>query len=153
MAYSCCLAGSDAAMVSTFATVLSTLRPAAVTTLARLDVVELARRAPELLVCDVDELEVDPLEMLRRIRFVLPHCTIAVYTGTMERAWSVACHLAGVNCMLSKYSKERVLVGGIRAAIESGCYTDPRFTERRDLSKDVTDFALFKNATSRFRDD
>ena len=69
----------------------------------------------------------DQLELLRRIRFVLPDCVIAVYTGVMNRAWSLACHLAGANCMLSKQSEQRDLSTGLRRALLSGCYTDPRF--------------------------
>lgn len=95
-------------------------------TLARLDVPELGILAPDLLVCDVDATEKDSLELLRQIRFVLPECLIAVYTGTAKRTWVVACHLAGANCLLSKGSDERQLSKGLRWAIRSGCYTDPR---------------------------
>jgi DNA-binding NarL/FixJ family response regulator len=83
--------------------------------------------APDLLVCDIDALDVDPLEFLRRVRFVLPQCTIAVYAGVMESAWAVRCHLAGANCLLSKDSDERSISSGLRNAISIGCYTDPRF--------------------------
>ena len=96
-------------------------------TVAGLDVAHLGKLAPDLLVCDVDELTIDPLELLRQLRFVLPECLIALYTGNMKRTWSVACHLAGVNCMLSKDADERVLAKGLRDARRSGCYTDPRF--------------------------
>jgi len=95
--------------------------------IARLDVTELGKLAPELLVCDIDRLEVDSLEMLRRIRFVLPDCLIAVYTGVAKRAWGVACHLAGANCVLLKDSDEGELSIGLRYVLQSGCYTDPRF--------------------------
>ena len=65
--------------------------------------------------------------MLRRIRFVLPDCMIAVYTGVMKRTWSRACHLAGGNLSASKDSDERDLSEGLRGALQSGCYYDPRF--------------------------
>ena len=110
-----------------FSAVFKAAGAPALATLARLDVTELGRLAPDLLVCDVDELDVDPLEMLRRIRFVLPDCMIAVYTGVMKRTWGRACHLAGANCLLSKDSDERDLSEGLRGALQSGCYTDPRF--------------------------
>jgi DNA-binding NarL/FixJ family response regulator len=96
-------------------------------TLARLDVAELGRLVPSLLVCDIDKVDVDPLELLRRIRFVLPDCMIAVYTGVKERTWGLACHLAGANCLLSKDSSEQELAGGVRDALQTGCYTDPHF--------------------------
>jgi DNA-binding NarL/FixJ family response regulator len=95
--------------------------------IARLDVTELGRLAPTLLICDVDHTKVDALELLRQIRFVLPDCLIAVYTDVMKSTWGVSCHLAGVNCMLSKDSDERGLAHGVRNALHSGCYTDPRF--------------------------
>lgn len=127
MASSCCLAGITGVAIPTFAAVLTAAGIVAPATVARLDVPELGRLAPDLLICDVDTSEVDALELLRRIRFVLPECIIAVYTGIMKRSWGVECHLAGVNCMLSKDADERQLTKGVRDALRSGCYTDPRF--------------------------
>jgi DNA-binding NarL/FixJ family response regulator len=96
-------------------------------TLERLDVPALRKLAPDILVCDVDDSDVDALELLRQIRFVLPYTLIAVYTGVMDREWGLACHLAGSNCLLSKNSDERELADGLQDALRSGCYTDPRF--------------------------
>jgi DNA-binding NarL/FixJ family response regulator len=127
MARTCCLAGIDPAMVPLFSGVFKAAGVPALATLARLDVTELGKIAPDLLICDVDGVDVDALELLRRIRFVLPDCVIAVYTGVMERQWCLACHLAGANCLLSKDSDERDLSGGVRGALLTGCYTDPRF--------------------------
>jgi len=97
------------------------------TNLARLNVVELGELKPGLLVCDVDGLEVDSLELLRQLRFVLPGCIIVVYTAMMKRTWSVECHLAGANGLLAKDSTEAELVAGLRLAVRNGCFTDPRF--------------------------
>jgi DNA-binding NarL/FixJ family response regulator len=110
-----------------FANVLAAAGIPAPALVARLDVSELGRLTPDLLICDVDESEVDALELLRQIRFVLPECLIAVYTGVMTSSWGIACHLAGVNCMLSKDADESRLIKGVRDALRSGCYTDPRF--------------------------
>jgi DNA-binding NarL/FixJ family response regulator len=96
-------------------------------TIARLDVAILGRLKPDLLVCDIDAVEVDRLELLRRIRFVVPECLIAVYTGVIRQSWSLACHLAGANCLLAKDSDERGLTEGVHDAMQSGCYTDPHF--------------------------
>src|ERR1700684_3538403 len=96
----CCLAGVDTAAVEMFGAVLRAVGLRAAATLMPLDVVQLHAAAPELLVCDLDGLDVDPLELLRQIRFVLPNCTIAVFTGIMDRRWGAACHLAGANCLL-----------------------------------------------------
>jgi DNA-binding NarL/FixJ family response regulator len=127
MARICCLAGIDEAMVPMFSAVFKAAGESPLATLARLDVPELGRLLPDLLVCDVDATEKDPLELLRQIRFVLPDCLIAVYTSVTERTWLVACHLAGANCLLSRESDERQLSTGLRLALRHGCYTDPRF--------------------------
>jgi DNA-binding NarL/FixJ family response regulator len=122
-----CLAGIDGAMVPIFSAVFKAAGEPALATLARLDVTELGKLAPDLLVCDIDAIAVDPLELLRQLRFVLPDCLIAVYTGVMERTWGRSCHLAGANCLLAKNSDEKRLAEGLRSALASGCYTDPRF--------------------------
>jgi DNA-binding NarL/FixJ family response regulator len=127
MARSCCLAGIEPAMVPTFRAAFKAAGVPARASLARLDVTELGKLAPSLLVTDVDNCAVNPLELLRQIRFVLPESLIAVYTGDVDRSWGLACHLAGANCLLSKESDERALLIGLRGALESGCYTDPRF--------------------------
>jgi DNA-binding NarL/FixJ family response regulator len=127
MVHVCCLAGIDRTIVPMFGTVLRTAGVRTAATIARLDVTELGHLAPDLLVCDVDKSEVDALELLRQMRFVLPDCLIAVYTGLTKRTWGVACHLAGVNCILSKDADEAALARGVRSALRSGCYTDPRF--------------------------
>jgi DNA-binding NarL/FixJ family response regulator len=94
---------------------------------ASLNVAELGRLSPDVLVCDLDEVDADPLELLRQLRFVLPDCLIVVYSGLMDRVWSRSCHLAGANCLLAKTSGERALSSGLRGALVSGCYTDPQF--------------------------
>ena len=114
-------------MIPLFSSALRAAGVPALVTIARLDVAQLGRLAPNLLVCDVDGADVDQLELLRRLRFVLPDCLIAVYTGTLKRSWGVACHLAGVNCMLSKTADERNLTAGLHDALQNGCYTDPGF--------------------------
>jgi DNA-binding NarL/FixJ family response regulator len=127
MAYVCCLAGIHRSAVPLLSAVLRAAGLSPLATIARLDVTELGKLAPDLLVCDVDELDVDRLEFLRRIRFVLPGCLIAVYTGVMKRPWGLQCHLAGANCLLSKGSDEAALSLGVRDTLLSGCYTDPGF--------------------------
>lgn len=92
-----------------------------------INVTELGLASPQLAVLDIDHLEVDALELLRMLRFVLPECIIAVYSGTLERDWARRCHLAGANCVLSKSSDGPELVAGLRRALSSGCFTDPRF--------------------------
>ncbi len=127
MARVCCLAIVDPEEVALLGAALKGAGEAALSILAPLDVAELAKLSPDILIVDIDRLEIDPLEMLRRLRFVLPECLIVVYTGIMQHAWSRACHLAGANCVLSKESLESQLSDGLRSAIWGGCFTDPRF--------------------------
>lgn len=94
---------------------------------SRLGVTEVGLLAPRVLVVDVHGLAVDPLEMLRMLRFVLPGCIIAVYTNVLEEAWALACHTAGANCLLSKASDATQLAIGLRGSLRSGCFTDPSF--------------------------
>ncbi|MGA8575521.1 MAG: hypothetical protein WB609_07535 [Candidatus Cybelea sp.] len=94
---------------------------------AHLDVAALRKLAPDVLIADIDRQRVDPLEMLRQLRFVLPECVIVVFTGSIGPTWARACHLAGASCVLSKESRKPLLISGLRHAIKTGCYTDPRF--------------------------
>ena len=129
MVQSSCLAGIAGDKVAMFGSVLRKAGQPALATISRLDVTELGQLHPTLVICDVDDLQIDPLEMLRRLRFVLPECLIVVYTGLLERTWCIACHLAGANCVLSKESSGIELSSGLRGAMQNGCYTDPRFAK------------------------
>lgn len=93
----------------------------------RLGVTELGLLAPTVLVLDVDGLDVEPLETLRMLRFVLPTCMIAVYTNVLEETWALACHMAGANCLLSKSSDAAQIAAGLRGSLRRGCFTDPTF--------------------------
>jgi DNA-binding NarL/FixJ family response regulator len=94
----------------------------------RINVSELGTLAPGILVLDIDGLEVDPIETLRMLRFVLPGCILAVYTDVLEEQWARACHLAGANCLLAKTSDTAVVSRGLRHSLASGCFTDPNFS-------------------------
>jgi DNA-binding NarL/FixJ family response regulator len=95
--------------------------------IATINVTALGRAAPQLLVLDIDGLETDPIEMLRMTRFVLPQCSIAVYTLTLQLDWARSCHIAGANCLLSKRAGELDIITGLRSALATGCFTDPDF--------------------------
>lgn len=96
------------------------------TTVSLLDIPVLNALAPEVLVVDIDRLETEPHEALRRLRFVLPDCVIVVYTGSTPFSVIRGCHSAGANCLLSKHSSEEQLTSGLRSAMWNGCFTDPR---------------------------
>jgi DNA-binding NarL/FixJ family response regulator len=119
------MAGIDDAVVPMFSDVFKGSGEPALAILARLNVTELGRLAPDVLVCDVDGFDIDQLEFLRQLRFVLPDCLIAIYTGNETRSWVRAAHSAGVNCVLAKGSDAQRLSIGLREALSTGCYTDP----------------------------
>jgi DNA-binding NarL/FixJ family response regulator len=127
MARICCLAAVDPNDTPLLAAALKGAGEPYLTIVARLDVAGIRKIAPDVLIADIDRLEVDPLEMLRQLRFVLPECVIGVYTATLKSSWSRACHLAGANCMLSKEAHEYQLAFGLQRAIQTGCFTDPVF--------------------------
>jgi two-component system response regulator DesR len=123
----CCIAGIDEAVTPVLTAVLEAAGETTRPLVAALDVRALGKLRPDLLIADIDRLTVDPLELVRQIRFVLPSCAIALYTGDGRQAWTLACHMAGANGLLSKSSSEEELANGIRDVLASGCYTDPRF--------------------------
>jgi DNA-binding NarL/FixJ family response regulator len=121
-----CLAGIDGDKIAILTSVLRKAGAKVPSTTAQLNVAELGKLEPGLIVCDIDRIDVDALEVVRRLRFVLPDCIIAVYTELTTRAWAMACHLAGANCLLSKNSSEAELSLGLRGVLRTGCFTDPR---------------------------
>lgn len=127
MARICCLAAIAPDHIPALSAALQDAGGSSFLIAARLDVAELSRLAPDLLVADVDRLEVEPLEVLRQLRFVLPQCILIAYTATRTEAWARACHLAGAAGVLSKDSDTAQLANGLRRATRSGCWTDPRF--------------------------
>jgi DNA-binding NarL/FixJ family response regulator len=122
-----CLARIEPAAVELLTASLAAAAQPLPIVLTRLAVTELGLLAPNVLVVDVDGLDVDPLEMLRMLRFVLPTCLIAVYTNVLEETWALACHMAGANCLLSKASDATQVALGLRGALRRGCFTDPSF--------------------------
>jgi DNA-binding NarL/FixJ family response regulator len=127
MARVCCLAAADPGDIELLDRALKGAGESGNAIVTALDVAALGRLAPDVLVADIDRLEVDPLEALRQLRFVLPECVIVVYTAGVALSWGRACHLAGATCVLSKKSNELQLATGLRRAFQTGCFTDPRF--------------------------
>ncbi|MGB6517272.1 MAG: hypothetical protein WBE79_02050 [Candidatus Cybelea sp.] len=127
MARICCLAAIDPGDIQLLSAALKGAGEPSLAIVADLDVAALGKIAPDVLIADIDRIAVDPFEVLRQLRFVSPECVIVVYSGAVKRSWSRACHLAGASCVLSKESPERQLISGLRHAIRTGCFTDPRF--------------------------
>jgi DNA-binding NarL/FixJ family response regulator len=126
MARNCCLAAIEPGDVPLLSAALKGAGERALATVAHLNVHELRKLKPEILVVDIDQLQTDTLEIVRQLRFVLPDCTLVVYTESKKLEWGRECHLAGANGVLSKHSNESQLASGLFHAIKSGCFTDPR---------------------------
>ncbi len=122
-----CFAGLESDDALLFAAVLKEAGLSESPVIANLDVIELGKLKPRLLICNLDALQIDPLELLRQVRFVLSQCIIMVYTSVIEPKWGVACHLAGASGLLARGSLRKQLVLGVTDAMRYGCYTDPRF--------------------------
>jgi DNA-binding NarL/FixJ family response regulator len=127
MARICCLAAIDPDHVPLLSAALKDAGESTLPIVARLDVAELSRLVPDVLVADVDRPEVDALEVLRQLRFVLPQCVLIAYTAAMTETWARECHLAGATGVLSKDSDKVQLTKGLQHATRSGCWTDPNF--------------------------
>lgn len=122
-----CLAGIAAAAVPSLTAALASAGCQLPAIADRVNITQLGLSRPDLLVADIDDLEMDPIEMLRMTRFVLPNCMIAVYTAKRSLAWVRECHIAGANCVLSKESGKAALVFGLKRTLSVGCFTDPKF--------------------------
>jgi DNA-binding NarL/FixJ family response regulator len=123
----CCLAGIAPNAVPLLASALAGADCQLPLIAERINVTQLGLSRTDLLVVDIDALEVDPIEMLRMTRFVLPNCIIAVYTDRRSLEWVRACHVAGANCVLSKESGRASLIFGLKRTLAIGCFTDPKF--------------------------
>ena len=122
----CCLTAITPKDVPLLSAALKGAGERPVAAVARLNVGELSKVKPDVLIVDIDNLQSDSFEMVRQIRFVLPDCTLIVFTDSKKLEWGRKCHLAGANGVLSKESNESQLASGLYHAIESGCFTDPR---------------------------
>jgi DNA-binding NarL/FixJ family response regulator len=122
----CCLAGIERDKLPVLSAALKGTGEKSRAVKAALDVRALAELHPDLVIGDIDNLDVDALELVRQIRFVLPSCVIAIYSDDLRKSWGLECHMAGANCVLSKASTVGELTTGIADALSSGCYTDPR---------------------------
>jgi DNA-binding NarL/FixJ family response regulator len=122
-----CLAGTVPAENARLAAVLELIGSKPPEVVAKIDVTAIGTIEPDVLLMDVDDLETDPLEAVRMVRFLLHQSVIAVYTNRLERSWGLQCHLAGASCLLSKLGSDDQTALGLMWAIRTGCYTDPAF--------------------------
>jgi DNA-binding NarL/FixJ family response regulator len=122
-----CLAGIDSAELPGLISSLMLVGSTEPVTLPEIDVAAIGKLEPDIVVMNVDQLLLDPLESIRMTRFVLQSSVIAVFTGKLEHSWGRACHLAGANCLLSKRGSADQTALGLLHAMRSGCFTDPSF--------------------------
>lgn len=121
----CCLVAVAAEDIPRLSAALTGALGHAEMTVALLDVPVLNALAPDVLVIDIDRLDTDPIESLRRLRFVLADCVIVAFTDSTRPSFMRKYHNAGANCLISKSSDERQIAAGLREALRSGCFTDP----------------------------
>ncbi len=127
MARTCCLAAVAPEDLPLLTGAVNAAFAHADASIAEVDIPVLRALRPDVLIIDIDRLEVDPIEAVRQLRFVLPDCVIVVYTSGTNSDVVRLCHNAGASCLLSKASDEAQLATGLRRAMWSGCFTDPRF--------------------------
>jgi DNA-binding NarL/FixJ family response regulator len=98
-----------------------------VSSLERLALDEIGRNEPSVIFVDVDFIDVEPIVALRQLRNVVPNATICAYTGRTGAGWAATCSRAGANCVVSKSAVSTEIVSGIKHALRTGAFVDPRF--------------------------
>jgi signal transduction histidine kinase/DNA-binding NarL/FixJ family response regulator len=75
----------------------------------REDELRLTAHAVDVCILDVDLTSVEPIRQIERLRRVLPQSPIILYAGDSQRGWEEDAYLLGVNHILSKPVRARVL--------------------------------------------
>ena len=88
MARTCCLAAIAPEDLPLLTAAVNAAFAHADASIAEVDVSVLRALHPDVLIIDIDRLEVDPIEAIRQLRFVLPDCVIVVYTTARTPTWS-----------------------------------------------------------------
>lgn len=125
--FRCCLIAQPGSRARFLSALLTGMGADLVTVAERVTIGALAPLRLDFLLIDAEQFELDPLETLRMIRFVLPNCVIAIHTDAGGSTWPFECHLAGANCVLLKGTAAADITTGIRRTLRTGCYTDPGF--------------------------
>lgn len=94
---------------------------------------EIGRHEPAVVFIDIDFIDADPIDALRRLRALVPNATLCAYTGNGESGWAAACSRAGANCVISKSATPIEIVDGINLALRVGAFVDHRFDEQANL--------------------
>jgi signal transduction histidine kinase/DNA-binding NarL/FixJ family response regulator len=78
-------------------------------TALREDELRLTASAVDACVFDADLTSIEPIRQVERLRRVLPHCPILLYASDSQRSWEEDAYLLGVNHILSKPVRARLL--------------------------------------------
>lgn len=127
----CCLIAQSGSKARFLSALLIGMGAELVMVAERVTIGALAPLRLDFLLIDAEQFELDPLETLRMMRFVLPKCVIAIHTDVGGSTWPFECHLAGANCVLLKGTAAADITTGIRRTLRTGCYTDPGFVGSR----------------------
>src|SRR5208337_4172173 len=75
----------------------------------REDELRLTASAVDACVFDADLTSIEPIRQVERLRRALPHCPILLYASDSQRNWEEDAYLLGVNHILGKPVRARLL--------------------------------------------
>jgi signal transduction histidine kinase/CheY-like chemotaxis protein len=94
-------------------------------TALREDELRLTAPAVDACVYDADLTSVEPIRQVERLRRLLPHCPIILYASDSKWTWEEDAHLAGVNHILSKPVRARLLNSLLESLLGAGAPPAP----------------------------
>jgi signal transduction histidine kinase/DNA-binding NarL/FixJ family response regulator len=95
-------------------------------TALREDELRLTASAVDACVFDADLTSIEPIRQVERLRRVLPHCPIILYASDSQWSWEEDAYLLGVNHILSKPVRARLLNSLLDALLSAGAPPEAR---------------------------
>jgi signal transduction histidine kinase/DNA-binding NarL/FixJ family response regulator len=99
-------------------------------TALREDELRMTASAVDACVFDVDLTSIEPIRQVERLRRVLPHCPIILYASDSKWNWEEDAYLLGVNHILSKPVRARLLNSLLDGLLSAGAPPEARATEQ-----------------------
>lgn len=96
------------------------------------DLGDIERTQPSAVFLDTDFLDGEPVAAVEMVHGALPAAPIFAYVGDTTRGFVEQLTAAGASCILSKNSSPTEVVQGIRDALASGRFIDPRLGDLDD---------------------
>lgn len=93
------------------------------------DLADIERAQPGAIFVDADFLDTEPVAVVEMLRTALPAALILAYVGDETQRFGDKLSAAGANGVLSKHSGVSEIVKGIRDAVATGTFIDPRLAE------------------------